>query len=377
MWFFFGLITLSLSMLSVFLLRRRFHDTGKKNSITVDANGRHEVFNFESKQNTHKGSNTSYFIGLKCPSRVTFAIHRENSFDRFGKRLGVTREFSFHDDALDKALFLDSNDQRIEQMFAAHDDARQALKTLLIALPYSFQLELFEGKLRLHVSDTEAMPAAAKLERLVMALDVIAKATSAFMHGKSKREDPFLWRAGIVLAITMGSAIFGVLAFVRLKSAPQLLLPIPIWVYALITGLLLTALLFVLSWRWLKDSARAHYVLAEVVLLGSVGLALSSAALLREANSDLDSRPAKIERIENAKVVHETYRCGKRKRSTCHRYFVYIPSDVLYAKILSLKKSQYELLQGADTLDVAIKPGLLGVPWVQSIQRAAQAESSG
>jgi hypothetical protein len=41
------------------------------------------------------------------------------------------------------------------------------------------------------------------------------------MQGKSKRDDPFLWRAGVVLATTMGSAIFGVFAFVRLKSAPQ------------------------------------------------------------------------------------------------------------------------------------------------------------
>jgi hypothetical protein len=133
MWLFFGSVALLLSVISVFVFRRRYRHSGDSTFIVIDVDGQNQTLSYESKQHTHKGSNTSYFLSLACRSPATLAIHRESSFDRFGKRLG-TREFTFRDQELDNALFLDSNDQRIEQMFAAHEQARQALKTRKSAL---------------------------------------------------------------------------------------------------------------------------------------------------------------------------------------------------------------------------------------------------
>jgi hypothetical protein len=375
MWLFVGTITLLLSVLSVFLLRRRYRLGGDRALIQIQYQEQPLSIHIQSKQNTQKGSNTGYLLGVECSANATFSIHRESDFDRFGKSMGITREYSLGDAELDKILFLDSNDVRISQVFIGNEDARGALRAIFLAAPHQTTLVMFQNRLWIDVRGIpHTLPAEGELRTLVERLHRIAAAVVDDLQKRSASHDPFYWRAGIILAITLGSAVFGVLGLIRIKSAPELLNPATLWWIAIPTGLALTVMLFFLSWRWLHDSARAHRVLLEVLLLGSVGLILTSVTLLREANTDLDTQAARVHRINNAEAVMESYRCGKRKRRTCYRYYLSLPENPTGKLRLKLSSAQYQAFEGESKFDIAIKPGWLGLKWVEKIQTPQSAE---
>jgi hypothetical protein len=228
------------------------------------------------------------------------------------------------------------------------------------------QVLLFEKRLWLDASDNE-LPSGESLRDLVTNLSTIVRCLTQAKY-LSSEADPFVRPATIALAISMGSAIFGALALIRLPSAPQLLAPHSMGWSAATIGSALAIGFCLLCWRMLHSSARAHRVLAELLIVGGFGAVTSTHALMRDFNSDFDQQVAVTHTIDSVRVTEESYRCGKRNRSICYRHFVALPNNTLGLSRIKLNRYEYDRLRSVDRVSVDVKPGALGWPWIEDVK---------
>jgi hypothetical protein len=382
MWFLLGLVALTLSVVLSYWLRVQSRWSGEAFVVRrIGGEQQAPAIAAQYLVHRHKGDYTGCKIGISgtigARKPVEFHLRRENWFDRFGKRLGVTREQGLGNRELDQQLFLDSDDQRVGTMFQQSEPARLALAHVLSVDPARVTgIYAHAGRFWIDLNGSGEEPDEKLRSEIAAALDALLVALQkSYADVGVKRsagaDDAFLWRASMILAISTGSLIFGVIALSRIKFVAEQLDPYQLWIYGLIVGVVLTIACFVFAWRSLHASARAHVVLFEIATLGLIGFCLTSKALLTEINMEFDRRAPSVLMLDRPQATHTTYRCGKRGRRICDRYTLAVPPEHFQGRsIIKIDEAMHARLHLQRAAIMKIKPGALGVKWIESISVA-------
>lgn len=370
MWFVFGFI--SLFGFAVYSLHQRV--TAKW--IGTRSVVRRKPYEYELLVNHLDRGDKSKAVGLRigvtAPTVYDFSFKPEKWRDWFSKRIGFSVEYQTGDAEFDNAVYIVSNDARIHATLSQNAALRaDILRVFSIVAPHSAELKEVRcslGRIWVHYKlknplVQSKLPVLA--EQLVPALNRLAADLGrATVAGAPRLYDRFVLRAAIILAISTGLAMNGAAHLARLYF-----IPMPFTVdnstlilWSLYCGAALLALLVLAVVLFLGRSARAHVVLLEVLLVGSVGAVLTSFVELRDLNMEWDQQPA-----ARYEVTTVSKRISKSRRS--RTYYVTISGwpNKNNTSEFRVSSSFYHRTDRGAKLELLQKPGFLKVPWVAGL----------
>lgn len=371
MWFAFGLLTLVLTGLAAYALRRRTFWSGKPTPAGTRG------VPLELDWMTHKGQRIGVRMGLPLPKAFQFRLRDESAFDRACKRVGIAAERWVGDAAFDAQLFIESDDDRVVRALGTNPDLRRRLLDVRGAFEASgyrrIQLIAAGGRVWFEAHKRKADFDPALLNATGDALDALTRALAP-MARSTLGADPFTRRAAVILAVNAALIALAVFGGIRAGQEPTELLSE--WGLARLVAPVGLTLGVAWCWgalRWLQNSSRAHRVLAELVVLGIPAAWGSCFALAREFNIAFDTTP-NWERIEFVRA-EATYRsCGKGGRSTCTRYVLHVGSGLPpwgWPDRLIIERAQYERIANAGVVEIDLRRGALRAPFVVDVRPAA------
>ncbi len=370
MWFLFGVVTLSLMMWATFKLRRTSSWTGEQCQYkTAEGNSRWYTF----KEQSHKGTKIGYRIGIPAQLGFEFQLRTETGLDATGKSFGITAEQSAGDSRFDAEVFIDSDDLRVGAALRRSQEARNAVLSLFRicgAQQASLnRVQAYRGRLWVDVKDKNGMPTRGVANDIANALYTLNEALAAEAKGLHRTPDPFLRRAMLILAVSTGLAIFGLVALFRLPASRLDLDTGFLWTVSAAVGILLCLAGSVLALKWLRASSRSFRVLVELLTVGMMGSILSVHAFAAEINREFDfGQPTLFDDVP-ARAYSETYRCGKRGRRTCTRYQIAFEGAWPGAgRELQIDLGLYNRLERTSLVDIEMMPGAVGCRWIRSIK---------
>lgn len=367
MWFVFGFVTLI--SFSVYLGHKRY--TARWKGIPSVLGLPYE-YAYQRRKN---GRTPTFMVAVKAPSEFDFVFKREGVYDRICKFLGLSVEHQIREAYFDRLVYIVSNDRHLTDEILT----QEPMKERVLAL---FQLDMYEctvtqvrcahgrlwatvkvGKQFQHASDFKYLNkvqdrVAALLQPLGDILQTSRPPTQA------KRRDPFILRAAIVLACSTGLVANGLSHLLRifLLTDDFTVDVAQLWWYAAYGGGALVVLLVFLALALLGRSARAHLVLVELVLVGSIGAVTTVFAELRDLNTEADSSAAVL---VSSPVLKKTV---SRSRKSGTHYFVQVADWVESGTLRKIKVSSdfYDRAQVGATMEFRQRAGFLGVRWVES-----------
>lgn len=311
-------------------------------------------------------------IGVTASTAYDFSLKPEKWRDWLSKLIGFSVEHQTGDAEFDKTVYILSNDARIHATLSQNAALRaDILRVFKVVAPHSAVLKevrCSNGRLWAHYKlktklNHAKIPVLA--EQIVPALSRLADDLArANVAGAPRLHDRFVLRAAIILAISSGLALNGAAHLFRL-----LFIPVPftadnstLILWSLYCGAGLLALLVLSVVLFLGRSARAHVVLFEVLLVGSLGAVLTSFVELRDLNMEWDQQPAISYEVS---AVSKRISEGKRSKS----YYITIsgwPNKNTTNEIQVSSSLYYRTGLGRD-LVLLQKPGFLKVPWVAAV----------
>lgn len=311
-------------------------------------------------------------IGVTASTAYDFSLKPEKWRDWLSKFIGFSVEHQTGDAEFDKTVYILSNDARIHATLSQNAALRaDILRIFKVVAPHSAVLKevrCSNGRLWAHYKlktklNHAKIPVLA--EQVVPALSRLADDLArANVAGAPRLYDRFVLRAAIILAISSGLALNGAAHLFRL-----LFIPVPftadnstLILWSLYCGAGLLALLVLSVVLFLGRSARAHVVLFEVLLVGSLGAVLTSFVELRDLNMEWDQQPAISYEVS---AVSKRISEGKRSKS----YYITIsgwPNKNTTNEIQVTSSLYYRTGLGRD-LVLLEKPGFLKVPWVAAV----------
>ena len=382
MWFAIGVITLI--SFSVYFGIQRHGARWKGQRAQAHAQPRHE-YEFVRRKDKLKKMR----VGLDAPRHFNFTLKRESSIDRFCKSLGLSVEHQIGHQAVDRLVYIVSNDQHLLDR-CMEDPAMIELVQSLFNLQHldsritqvhcrhgriwaEFQVSsLFNDKSNEERLSQIFPKAAAKL--LSMARLLQAQAPS----DQVDRRDPFIFRAALVLALSTGLLINGgVHAFRQMGFSEAFTVETAqLWTYTIFTAVAIVVALVGAALFLLGRTARTHLVLIEIVLVGSIGAVLTAFTEIRDLNMDLDR--SAMQRYE-AKVLGKDISTSRRRGT---RYYVYVPewtgsgwTSVQAVRRLRVSSSFYQSVQRGEQIVFRQHQGFLGIHWVAGFSRAESGAS--
>ena len=183
---------------------------------------------------------------------------------------------------------------------------------------------------------------------------------------KSAWMDPFVIKAALLLAISSGLAINGVIQLFRSYFGyfPLVLDNSAIFYDALQYSIVvLTIFLFVALFS-LRRSARTHIVLLELLIVGSLGIFLTMAMEMRDINMEWDRSPPQMHKVEIVNK-YEWKSSGRRKRT--HYYVVVKDWRCECGNYkFEMSRGMYNAI-GGNYISIIQRPGYLGYPWISQV----------
>ena len=368
MWFMFGFISLFGFMAASLHLRlaARWHGTV---AFTSGQRSEYEILEQRSKDAKLVGLR----LGVTAPAGYDFSFKPEKWGDWVPKRVGFSVEYHTGDAEFDKAIYILSNDARIHTTLNRNAALRAYILRMFMSIaPPSAVLKEIRcsgGRVWVHYklkTEINSAEISALAEEVVPVLNkLVAELCHITLVGAPKPHDRFVLRAAIILAISTGLAANGAVHLVRL-----VLIPIPfnvdnatLMAWSLYCGAVLLILLVFAVVRFLGRSARAHVVLFEVLLVGSVGAVLTSFVELRDLNMGWDQQAAV--RYEVSAVSKRISRGKGSKKS----YYVTISGwpNKNDTNELKVSSSLYHRTDLGGEMDLFQKPGFLNIPWVEAV----------
>lgn len=376
MWFVFGFISL-IGFVAYSLHQRVTAKWAGTRSVVRRKPYEYEVL-VQRVYRSDKTKSVGLRIGVIAPTVYDFSFKPEKWRDWLSKRIGFSVEYQTGDADFDKAVYILSNDARIHATLSQNAALRaDILRVFRIVAPHSAALKEVRcsgGRIWVHYKlKTELNQAQIPVlaEQVVPALNRLAADLGrATLAGGPRLYDRFVLRAAIILAISTGLVLNGAAHVARLYFVP-----IPFTVdnstlilWSLYCGAgLLTLLVFAVV-LFLGRSARAHVVLLEVLLVGSLGAVLTSFVELRDFNMEWDQQPAVRYEVS---TVSKRISKGRRRPST---YYVTIhgwPNRGESSEIQVSSTFYHRTDQGGE-LVLLQKPGFLKIPWVATLMLREQ-----
>lgn len=372
MWFAFGFITLISFSIYFGVQGRKARWKGSLAS--------HRSTDYEYLFEIKKGKVQNFKVGIAAPREYDFSFKREDGFDRLCKFLGLSVEHQVGSEEFDWLVYVVSNDRHLMRQLSPHDGLTHSVLGLFKLQRFESQVEEVRcqhGRLWATFSVRGRLwDEASGVEQLRQILpttaDLLAQVVNQLVSrpaaNPGKRRDPFVLRAAVLLAISTGMAVNGVLHFLRLLwntsgFAVDLSL---LWRLSVYSSVAVVVLLVLVAVTLLGRSARTHLVLIELVLVGSLGATLTLFTELRDLNMEMDS--SVVTRIETS--VQDKH--IKRSRRSGTQYVVNV-KDWTHSqnwREIQVPSDFYDQIKVGDGMEIRQRAGFLGVRWVESFERA-------
>ena len=369
MWFLFGLT--SLLGFAIYSLHLRMRAGWEGISARV-AQVSYQYKIFYTGNNADKPAGLR--MGIEAPRGYDFVIKPENWRDRFFKWIGLSVEYQVGDNAFDTAVYIVSNDSRIGMRLKLNPQLRLDILAIFNAVtPNSARIRevrCVAGRLWVHYSlktkkfNARNLPALAG--RVVPKLGTFAEDLKKYQESADgTQRDPFVWKAILILSISSALFFNGMVHLYRLSwlnipftiDNAVLIRPV-LYCSAAIVSVLVMATLF-----FLGRSARAHLVLLEILLVGSLGAVATSYTELRDLNMEFDfAIPVVYEPV----VTDMEIKHGRRGRV---RYYLYLGDWTQESAVRKIQVSSqfYRSVERGSKVLVRQKSGYLHARWVEHI----------
>jgi hypothetical protein len=366
MWFFFGFITLGVAAISALFYR-----------LSVSWHGdmlRTQGIRYEYDPRIVKGRVRSIRVGIACHEAFRFTLKPEGGFDQFSKAVGLTKECQTGDAKFDDAIYVLSDDLALHRMLQLDAKLRANILRLVAACEGGGRLReinAHNGRLWVVVkpSSNDQDEAERTGQLIVPALHHLAGDFATGTAAPGIGRDRFPFRAACMLAISTGLAInafvdvlhmsAGLFPFMLDTSAPYGL--------ALAIGLGTVFLLIVSALAWMGRSSRAHLVLIELILIGTIGATVTAYSELRDFNIELDHAPSTV--IEaSVQRLYTTVSHHKGHTTThCMVELLGWPTPTARAA-REIDCGVHARLMPGQPVGVEQHPGALGWPWVSAFR---------
>lgn len=338
------------------------------------ASGDYKGATYYVREHKDKKEIKSITLGMELPTPTWIRMHRESSFDRFCKKVGIAneQETGFRD--FDDQVYVTCDHPTVARVLAS--DAR--LRTAVLAA-LGLGADKEGGAEGIRYDGTALwMEGIRKSEVTPELLGRLAelRLASAAISNEPRRwlADRFLWRAllveGVLWAIA-GYAIGGVAEHIAHAE------DFHVWPLSLImTGLVvalaaLLSLLTVLA-LWLRGSSRGHRLLVESAILLTLGLPIASIQAVADTNRFLDDAPSRV-------IVVDAFTCEAHRRfasKRSKRYAVAVAvrrddagaRDVALPLNIDVSPAICSRIGESNELQLEIAPGRWGLPWYRSMR---------
>lgn len=362
MWFLFGFVTISLSI--AFEVWRRHLFRWSVDGVTRAG---HDYNHSVGKMKVQ-----SLRLGVSCSPDASFSIKRQSSFDSFFKNIGVSNEYETGDKDFDDAYYLISDNKFLLTAIASSENYRTVVKKIM-AFGMSSSLKTSEihcrgGRLWIEFeagSDYKESKVESVSKALAKELNTLLQLVNDVLAASGSRwQDPFIYKALFVLAVSSGLAINGGIQYFRTTfgETPFTLYPKELAVDALIYSLISLPLLMLIVLYWLGRGARTHLVLFELMTVGAFGLFSSIAFEMRDINIEFDKSKPKF--YETAIIEKHT---STRRRRVVHSISVKNWNCDCGTYSIPLPETASRLASVSNPVMVAQHAGYLGYPWVSKV----------
>lgn len=373
MWFLFGLI--SFIGFAIYFINVRMGAEWKGITAQIgQVSYQYEILH--SAKDAKK--TTGLRIGIKAPQGYDFVVKPENWRDRFFKWIGLSVEYQVGETEFDAAVYIVSNDSRVGMRLKQNSQLRSDILAIFKAVTPSSahirEVRCLAGRLWVQYSlhakkfNTGKLPMLA--ERVVPRLGAFADDLKKYQGSVDGTRDPFVWKAILILSISSALFFNGVvhLYLYRLSwlDIPftidnEVLIRLVLYCSAVIVGALVMATLF-----FLGRSARAHLVLLEILITGSLGAVATGYTELRNLNMEFDFA---IPVVYESVVTGMEIKHRSKGRTTYHLWLNDWTKESAVREI-QVSSQFYRGVERGSKVLVRQKPGYLHARWVEHISIA-------
>lgn len=373
MWFLFGIITLVAAFITNLTQRTQANWKGKP--AALDGVNYDAQYVFHSSRSSNKKTLSLVRVGLRgMPPGFNFALRAVTGMDRWANRIGILAEHPFHDPAFEDRYFLESdnatvirtlgNDAKLRELLRRVFDTERARGVKIkriICRGGRLWCEYYPGPGRHDPTLGDTM-------MMVPMLHALGDALRAYPPLLTDQRDPFALRAAIILALNSATLWLGIVSFYGIFLSPTIVDDWGLFRASAVPGLIAFVLFLLISMRLLGNTSRARLVLAELLLIGSVGFVLSAHALMRAADISFDSGSMQSYTISNIWLERRTGR-----RSTSYYFHSHDwPPQLARVGYIRVDYGTYTSLQHTKSAVVNVMPGAIGYAWVDSVVPASK-----
>ncbi len=364
MWFFFGIF--SLVSFSVFFGLKGYRSSWEGTVIKYD--GRECVYT----SRVRKGKTDAILIGCKGIDHLDLTIKPERWWDRLFKWLGISVEYQVGRDEFDDKFYLMSDQESVCNLIGENFDFQEGIQRILaLCQPHGMKLKSIHFRneriwVECQPLDKKSHESAASLANiylpeLVRLTDILARKLPL---SAKKLKDPFVFKASVILAISSGLAVSGLINLFRIVkvNVPFILDVSLLFNKSLVVGSCLIAVLIIFTLLLLGRMARTHLILIELVFIGYFGAVSTSLYVIRDINIEFDQGPPErfIVEILDKKV-------SKRRRSTSYYFYVEDWLSRNEIRKIEVSSENYYKYSVGEALKIVQKPGFFGIRWVSGI----------
>jgi hypothetical protein len=366
MWAALGFVTLAVSVGYQWWMRWHNHWKGSEDSLAG--------IPCETRVRSRQGLDYGLFVGVGAPETFRFELKRENGWDRFFKWAGLTNEHQFGHLGFDPLVYVASDDQHLFSGLAGNSDflhAAQHMFAVECEDRWVKKIVCASGRLWMVIGCSDGFSASSRERNrdfaasLLPQLQRIQRALDACMpDSRVSRRDRHLVPTVVLLAVSSGLAVNGVISWTRTLLSPEFILNTgPLKQGAMVVAACVVGVLALAALLFLKGSSRLHLVLTEIALVGAFGAWSTSSSLLRDINVEFDMSPAvHVQKELVGKSIHEKKRLFRATRTTYllqHRGW---PGD-RQERSVAVSAATYEMASKGDTLEFEQHQGYFGWPW--------------
>lgn len=323
---------------------------------------------YKSMDSTNKGVRTFHFA-VPCPPDVSLRIHRESSWDRFAKKIGLSYEYQFNDPQFDDELYVVSNAPALQTELTESQALRDTIR-LLFGEKRLKRIECHGQHVVAHYQEkvekgTVITPNPVQIQIIVTSLYELAKSLATAKSKCQSRWDVFQLRAALLAALATALLMLGTVEFFRvfLFERTQVMLDAEkLFSFSILcAGLLLFALVTATA-TLLRGSSYAHVILAEVLVSGGVGLALGSYVMVRDINISFDQS---AQRMIQANIVGKNTWRGRKSGTHYELRLSGQDGSHQLPRKIEVSYNLYNQAQEGESLTMTIRDGALGYRWIE------------
>lgn len=237
-------------------------------------------------------------IGYEHAPDIELRVKRKRWWDQFFTALGISVACQTDNRDFDRSFYLVADAAPLCRALKACPKTQELmLRIEALCEPYGLrfrQIVMRRGRVWLEVVSRKRKkpPSGVALSQsLVPVLRELSESMDAEIPETARNvKDHFALKAAVIVGISSATFMTGIYLLFKPIFLPGRtpLDEAPFIIASLVTAALIVALLVVLTMIWLGRTSRTHLVLMELIFVGSIGFALTSYTVLREANMALD-----------------------------------------------------------------------------------------